>query len=140
MSIDLATGNQKKQKQLGSLIEYVLCSLQGTGVKDEDEEFLRTISIAKQEMLDAQSYFDNVTDPELVDHAIYKMEATKAQYVYLLRLAKDKGLRVNIQSIPTSIHATGCRSICDMSYSVDKIWIKSVIKCEKLNINKKTII
>ena len=108
MSIDLATGKQKKQKQLGSLMEYVLCSLQGTGVKDEDEEFLRTISIAKQEMLDAQSYFDNVTDPELVDHAIYKMEATKAQYVYLLRLAKDKGLRVNIQSIPTSIHATGC--------------------------------
>jgi hypothetical protein len=47
-------------------------------------------------MLDAQSYFDNVTAPELVDHAIYKMEATKAQYVYLLRLAKDSGLRVSI--------------------------------------------
>lgn len=108
MSTDLATRKEKRQKPLSSLMEYVLCSLQSTEVKDEDEEFLRTISIAKQEMLDAQSYFDNVTAPELIDHAIYKMEATKAQYVYLLRLAKDKGLRVNMQNVPTSIHSTGC--------------------------------
>lgn len=99
MSTDLATRKPKKQKQLGSLMNYLFNNLQGTGVMDEDEEFIRIISIARQEMLDAQCYFDNVTAPELVDHAIYKMEATKAQYVYLLRLAKDKGLRVNIKVI-----------------------------------------
>jgi len=96
MSTNLAESKQKKQKHLSDIVDYVLGNLQGTGVKDEEEEFLRTIHIARQEMLDAQSYFDNVTAPELIDHAIYKMEATKAQYVYLLRLAKDKGLRVSI--------------------------------------------
>ena len=59
-------------------------------------ELINTIFKAKQEMHDAQSYFDNVTAPELIDHAIYRMEAAKAQYVYLLKLAKDKGLSVNI--------------------------------------------
>ena len=47
-------------------------------------------------MLDAQNYFDNVTAPELVDHAIYKMEAAKSQYIYLLKLVKDKGLSVSM--------------------------------------------
>lgn len=96
MSTNLATGKSKKHRQLSDVISYVLDNLQGTAVKDENEEFINTISKAKQEMLDAQCYFDNVTAPELVDHAIYKMEAAKSQYVYLLKLAKDKGLRVSI--------------------------------------------
>ncbi len=96
MSTNLAARKPKKQKRLGDIVGFVLGSLQGTGVKDEEEEFLKTIHIAQQEMLDAQSYFDNVTAPELIDHAIYKMEATKAQYVYLIRLAKDRGMRVSI--------------------------------------------
>lgn len=96
MSTNLAARKPKKQKHLSDIVGYVLGSLHGTGVQDEEEEFLKTIHIAKQEMLDAQSYFDNVTATELIDHAIYKMEATKAQYVYLIRLAKDRGLKVSI--------------------------------------------
>jgi hypothetical protein len=96
MSTNLAERKPKKQNHLSNVMNYILGNIQGTGVKDENEEFIKTICLAKQEMLDAQSYFDNVTAPELVDHAIYKMEATKAQYVYLLRLAKDSGLRVSI--------------------------------------------
>jgi chaperonin GroEL (HSP60 family) len=96
MSTNLATGKSKKPKQLSEMIGYVINSLQGIREKDEDQEFIKLIYKARQEMQDAQTYFDNVTDPELVDHAIYKMEAAKSQYVYLLRLAKDKGLSVSI--------------------------------------------
>lgn len=96
MSTNLASRKPKKQNHLSNVMNFMLGNIQGSGAKNEDEEFINTISIAKQEMLDAQSYFDNVTAPELIDHAIYKMEATKAQYVYLLRLAKDNGLRVSI--------------------------------------------
>jgi diacylglycerol kinase len=96
MSTNLVTGKPKKHKQLNDIISYLLNNLQGIREKDENEEFLKIISIAKQEMLDAQCYFDNVTEPELVDHAIYKMDAAKSQYVYLLKLAKDMGLSVNM--------------------------------------------
>lgn len=96
MSTNLATGKSKKPKQLGDMIGYVVNSLQGIREKDENLEFINMINKARQEMQDAQCYFDSVTDPELVDFAIYKMEAAKSHYVYLLKIAKDKGLRVSI--------------------------------------------
>jgi len=97
MSTNLATGKSKKPKQLGDMITFVLNSLQGIREQDENQEFINMVSRARQEMHDAERYFDNVTEPELVDHAIYKMEAAKSHYVYLLKLAKDKGLSVSIQ-------------------------------------------
>ncbi len=96
MSTNLADKKEKKQKQLSDMIGFVLNSMQNTGHKDENQEFLNTIFKAKQELLDAQNYFDSVTAPELVDHAIYKMEAAKSHYTYLIKQAKDRGLRVNI--------------------------------------------
>lgn len=96
MSTNLAAKKPKKHKQLSDIIGNMLNNLQSPMETDENEDFIRTVFKAKQEMLDAQCYFDSVTDPELIDHAIYKMEAAKSQYVYLLKLAKNKGLSVSI--------------------------------------------
>jgi hypothetical protein len=38
-------------------------------------------------------YLDSVTDPDLVDHAIYSMEAAEKKYIYLLKQAKKDGLK-----------------------------------------------
>ncbi|HBS60541.1 MAG TPA: DUF2508 domain-containing protein, partial [Firmicutes bacterium] len=40
----------------------------------------------------SQAYFETVTDPDLVDHAIFMMEAAKKRYTYLLKKAKETGL------------------------------------------------
>ncbi|HPW40818.1 MAG TPA: YaaL family protein [Bacillota bacterium] len=96
MSTNLADREPKKNKQIEDIIDCLLNSMMGTRERDENAELINTILIAKQEMHDAQNYFDNVTAPELVDHAIFRMEAAKSQYVYLLKLAKDKGLSVTI--------------------------------------------
>ncbi|WP_066503932.1 DUF2508 family protein [Abyssisolibacter fermentans] len=40
---------------------------------------------AKEDWENAQIYFNNVTDPELIDYAIYNMEAAKIKYFYLLK-------------------------------------------------------
>lgn len=45
------------------------------------------IERARLDWLAAQSEFNTVTDPELVDHAIYSIQAAERRYVYLLRLA-----------------------------------------------------
>ncbi len=96
MSTNLAGRESKKHKQINEMIGYLLNNLKHPKENDETEDLLKMISIAKQELLDAQCYFDSVDVPELVDHAIYKIEAANSQYVYLLKLAKNKGLRVNI--------------------------------------------
>ncbi len=43
---------------------------------------------AKQDWLNARLYFDNVVDPDLVDLAIYTMDAAERRYMYLLKQAK----------------------------------------------------
>ncbi|AAM23356.1 hypothetical protein M2349_002307 [Caldanaerobacter subterraneus subsp. tengcongensis MB4] len=52
------------------------------------DEVRRTI----KELRDAEIYFHNVTDPDLVDYAIYRLESLKRKYIYLLKKAKEEGV------------------------------------------------
>ena len=65
-------------------------------VNNYHEEIRNAVNIAHQDWLDAQSFFENVIDSDLVDHAIHRIDAAKAKYVYLLKLAKENGIRVDI--------------------------------------------
>lgn len=47
---------------------------------------------ARQEWLDAQHYYDTVTDKDLVDHAVYLMQAAEKKYMYLLKKARQEGI------------------------------------------------
>lgn len=65
-----------------------------------DEEFAQMTAIggrtlyqeiedARKDWIYAQNYFKNVTDPALIDHAVYLLEAAEAKYTYLLRQARS---------------------------------------------------
>jgi len=45
------------------------------------------VNKAKEEWLDALDFFEEVTDPDLIDHAIYRIESAEKKYTYLLKLA-----------------------------------------------------
>lgn len=47
-----------------------------------------TIEQARREWVNAKTFFDNVVDPELVDYAVYSIEAAERKYVYLLNKAR----------------------------------------------------
>ncbi len=51
------------------------------------EPLVRLVEKARREWLVAQEEFNFVTDPQLIDHAIFSMQAAERRYVYLLRLA-----------------------------------------------------
>ncbi|NLN16977.1 MAG: YaaL family protein [Firmicutes bacterium] len=53
----------------------------------DNEEVVRE---AHQEWVGARNYFDNVTDPALVDYAIYAMQAAEKRYMYLLKRARER--------------------------------------------------
>lgn len=42
----------------------------------------------------ARAYFNNVTDPDLIDYAIYYMGATEKKYIYLLKRAREIGISI----------------------------------------------
>ncbi|NLM03741.1 MAG: YaaL family protein [Clostridiales bacterium] len=60
---------------------------------DKNQEFVEIIRKAREEWQDAERTFQNVSDPDLIDYAIYNMEATKARYTYLLKKAKEMGIK-----------------------------------------------
>lgn len=82
--------------QIGrELLEKILYHLtrlrEGSGAGSE-ERHLELIEEAKKEWQMARAYFNDVTDPELIDHAIYSLEAAEKRYVYLLRKAREEKL------------------------------------------------
>jgi hypothetical protein len=73
------------------------------GVNHTVPTFAEQVLQAKLEWKRARMYFESVSDPDLVDHAIAVMHATEKKYMYLVRLARDQGI-----SLPASeVSATG---------------------------------
>ncbi|HZJ57907.1 MAG TPA: YaaL family protein [Clostridia bacterium] len=68
----------------------------------DQAEFLAILAQARSEWLQAQNYFEIVSDPDLVDYAIYQLEAAKLKYMYLIKQARILGFENKqvIQEVP----------------------------------------
>lgn len=77
--------------QLGSWVGRVTSRLSaqngmnGQGVLPSLHE---SVDQAKRDWLCARAYFEQVTDPDLVDYAIYQVKAAERRYMYLLGQAR----------------------------------------------------
>lgn len=84
--------------KLHSAISYMNDELLKGVIIDEREntESQKDLSIttlvdrAHKEWVQAKNFFNEVNDPELIDHAIYAMVAAERKYIYLLKLAKKE--------------------------------------------------
>lgn len=66
--------------------------------KEKDKQkLIREIRRAQIDVETAEHFFQFVSDPELVDVAIYELEAKKSKYRYLLRMAKEKGIKKSLK-------------------------------------------
>lgn len=54
-------------------------------MQQEEQRLRHQMEAARHEVEAAENYFQTVTDPELVDHAIFAMEAARRKYLYLYR-------------------------------------------------------
>ena len=57
-------------------------------------DLAQALEQARREWRYAKLYFNSVTDPDLIDHAVFYMGATEKKYVYLLKQAKETGINV----------------------------------------------
>lgn len=51
-----------------------------------------SIEQARQEWLYARHFYNQVTDADLIEHAIYQIKASETKYNYLLKRAKRENL------------------------------------------------
>ena len=61
-----------------------------------DDELLESIRETIEEMQIAQCMFNYVNDPKLIEAAIYREDAAKKIFEYLLSLAKEKQMNKKI--------------------------------------------
>lgn len=55
----------------------------------EEEKIIKSLEDAKAEWKSKEEYFQAVSEVDLVDHAIYELEASKIKYIYLLKQIKQ---------------------------------------------------
>lgn len=58
---------------------------------------------ARQEWLNAQYYYNTVSDQDLIDHAVYLMQAAEKKYIYLLKQARTAGIVYSLYTVPTDV-------------------------------------
>lgn len=74
------------------VIRYLMSRLDYTS---EQRHLIEAIEEARQELQRAREYFENVSEPKLVDYAIFMEEAAKVRYVFLLEEAKRLSVKVD---------------------------------------------
>jgi len=70
-------------------------SINGPSITPESKsnaDMLALIGDAHREWLAAKEYFDHVSDPDLIDHAVYVNQAAEKRYTYLLKQARSQGI------------------------------------------------
>ncbi|SHI12223.1 Protein of unknown function [Clostridium collagenovorans DSM 3089] len=63
---------------------------------NEQKEIMYAIEDAKEEWDSANSMFQLVKDPQLIDYAIHKENAAKSKYLFYLAKAKELGICMNL--------------------------------------------
>jgi hypothetical protein len=53
-----------------------------------EQDMSELAQAARREIEAARAQFEEVHDPDLVDHAIYRLQAAERHYVYLMRAAR----------------------------------------------------
>ncbi|MGE5560550.1 MAG: YaaL family protein [Chloroflexota bacterium] len=73
---------------VGRIGTFLIAGGEADSPADEPlDDFVRQ---ARVEWLNAQAFFESVSDPDLVDQAIYMIEAAERKYMYLLRKARQE--------------------------------------------------
>lgn len=65
----------------------------------EAYELIENIRNARKEWLNANSSFEYANEKEMVDYYTYKIKACEVRYEYLIRKAKEKGIKVDLLEI-----------------------------------------
>jgi len=78
---------------LGYFKKFLLSYLKKEDKGKTDNSLVEIIDRAKEEWLDAGRIFEEVTDPMLIDYAVYQLKASEKKYMYLIKIAKKENNR-----------------------------------------------
>lgn len=96
MTKQLVHKKRKYHEKIGSMFGFFDNSKTKSELNEQQEgEFLNILKEAHTEWKNAELYFESVTESDLIDHAIYKMEAARTKYIYLLKQARNRSVKID---------------------------------------------
>ncbi|OPZ89037.1 MAG: hypothetical protein BWY74_02898 [Firmicutes bacterium ADurb.Bin419] len=93
--------DQKSKFQKNSIYQKILNALniRETNEIEKNEytdiqNLIESITIAKNEWTKANDDFNYAVDGDMIDYHTYKIKACQARYEYLIKVAKEKGIKL----------------------------------------------
>ncbi len=72
-----------------------LDTTEGTLLTEDDiDDFIAALQKSRRELYIARQQFENVIDPRLIDHVVFRLGAAERHFSYLLQLAKQLNISV----------------------------------------------
>jgi hypothetical protein len=65
---------------------------------NDNQKLIDSITNAKKEWINANNDFNYAVDKDMIDYHTYKIKAYQAQYEYLIKIAKEKGIKYGMKS------------------------------------------
>jgi len=81
--------NYYKEKAERIITYAYLLSKKFNNKKTEEQHIIEGLKDAYKEWQMNEKYFEWVTDPDLIDYAIYEIKASRIKYSYFLKKAKE---------------------------------------------------
>ncbi|MBN4067710.1 MAG: hypothetical protein COA82_01885 [Alkaliphilus sp.] len=57
---------------------------------DQSDTYADLVHKAHEEWKHAENLFHNISDPDLIDYAVYNLDAAKSRYIYLLKKVREE--------------------------------------------------
>jgi len=70
-------------------LKNIASSIKSQDAEDSVDDIYISIESARKKWEDAKNIFENVTNPDLIDYAIYNVDAAEKRYTYLLKQIKS---------------------------------------------------
>ena len=105
MNLDIQKHERQKEhksrlfQKVFSLLNIVENNELGDNQINDNQKLIDSIITAKREWINANNEFNYAVDKEMIDYYTYKIKAYQARYEYLIKIAKEEGIKFEVKSI-----------------------------------------
>lgn len=94
---------QQQKIQRSNVFQWVLNMLNiiernelAKNESNDTKNLIESITNAKKEWIRANNDFEYAVDEDMIDYHTYIIKAYQARYEYLIKIAKEKGIRIEL--------------------------------------------
>jgi len=99
MNLDIQKneGLKEHKKSIFKKVFHLISSIKKSELANSEisdtKKLIDSITKAKREWTKAYNDFNHAVDNDMIDYHAYKIKAYQAKYEYLIRIAKEKGIK-----------------------------------------------